>query len=442
MSSLSQALAPALREVQARYAAANPKSQKAQKEAERYLPGGNTRAVLHFDPFPLTIVRGEGAMVEDLDGHQYVDFVGEYAAGIYGHSDPHIKAAIHEALENGISFGAPGLYERELASLLCNRFDSIDQIRFCNSGTEANLVAFAAARVITGRSKLLVFNGAYHGGVLKFPNGHYDLNVPFDFIYAEFNDTTGTAELIRQSRNDLAAVVAEPILGAGGNIPGNPEFLNMLRDVTRECGCFLIFDEIKTARLGPAGMQGLTGVSPDMTTLGKIIGGGLPTGAFGGSTDIMQYFNTQKANAWRHSGTFNNNVCSLAAGCAAMGKSYTAERASEFFEWSEAVRNDLNELFQSKEVSMICNGLGSMFAIHFFENPLQRRVVRDEHRHALHKLLHLELLLSGFLIVARGDLFLSLALTNDHVAHLRSALEQFIDRHKSMLQSLQSAAGR
>lgn len=434
MNSLVHALADA----QARYVAANPNSQVAQKQAERYMPGGNTRAVLHFEPFPLTIVSGEGACVVDLDGHQYVDFVGEFSAGIYGHSDPTIKLAIHQALDLGIGFGAPGNYERELASILCGRFDSIERLRFCNSGTEANLLAIAAARVITRRNKILVFNGAYHGGVIKFPNGHSDLNVPFEFIYAEFNDTAKTTELIHETGDELAAVIVEPILGAGGNIPGSMDFMNMLRDETRECGSLLIFDEVKTARLGPAGMQGRMGITPDLTTLGKIIGGGLPTGAFGGSAEIMDHFNPQKTGSWKHAGTFNNNVCSMAAGCAAMGEVFTGQRANEFFAWSESVRSELNQLFRSKSVPMICNGLGSMFAIHLLEQPLTRMVDRDATRHAIHKLLHLELLLNGILICTRGDLFLSLPLTTDHIQKLRSALEQFIEQYGHLLDRLQN----
>ncbi|MDH3840826.1 MAG: aminotransferase class III-fold pyridoxal phosphate-dependent enzyme, partial [Chromatiales bacterium] len=359
-----ESLSHAIESARSRYASANPLSQAADTKAQRYLPGGNTRTVLHYDPFPLTMVAGEGAEVTDLDGHRYVDFVGEYSAALFGHTNEVIKSAICKALDTGIAMGAPTSYERELAGLLCERFPSLEQVRFCNSGTEANLMALSTARVVTGRDKLLVFNEAYHGGVIKFPGGHCALNMPFDFVLADYNDIEGTAELIGQVGDQLAAVIIEPILGAGGNIPADRKFLQMLRQKTREFGILLIFDEIKTARLGSAGVQGMLGIAPDLTTLGKFIGGGLPTGAFGGSAEIMAQFNPRLPGALAHAGTFNNNVCSMAAGCAALSKVYTPQRAAEFFDWSEAFRLSLNEMFAAKAVPMYANGLGSMIAIH------------------------------------------------------------------------------
>ena len=197
------------------------------------------------------------------------NFVGEFSAGLFGHSDEIIKAAVHRALDIGIVMGAPTPLERELAGLICERFPSIEQLRFCNSGTEANIMALTTARAITGREKVLVFNGAYHGGVIKFPEGGSVLNAPFDFLVAEYNDTPGTAEVIRRHGEQLAAVIVEPILGAGGNIPGSGEFLEMLSKSTREAGALLIFDEVKTARLGSAGVQGMLGIAPDLTTVGE-----------------------------------------------------------------------------------------------------------------------------------------------------------------------------
>ena len=245
-----ESLNHAIEDARARYLSANPLSMAADKSAERFMPGGNTRSVLHYDPFPLTVVTGEGAEVVDLDGHRYVDFVGEYSAGLFGHSDEIIKSAVHEALDKGIALGGPTLYERELAGMLCTRFPSIEQIRFCNSGTEANIMALTTARVVTGRSKLLVFNGAYHGGVINFPDGGSVLNIPFDFVLADYNDTEGTAELIHQLGDELAAVIVEPILGAGGNIPGNREFLNMLRERTQEPARAVAADQCALAEAG------------------------------------------------------------------------------------------------------------------------------------------------------------------------------------------------
>jgi glutamate-1-semialdehyde 2,1-aminomutase len=230
------ALKKAIEAARTRYVAANPLSDAAEKKALQYLPGGNTRSVLHFEPFPLTMVKGEGAEAVDLDGHRYVDFVGEYSAGLFGHSDARIKAAIDEALAAGLAMGAPNKYERTLAGLLCNRYPGLEQIRFCNSGTEANLMTLATACAVTERRKLLAFRDSYHGGVIKFPAGGCELNVPFDFVLADYNDIEGTSALIGELGDELAAVIVEPILGAGGNIQGNRNFLQMLRERTQDVG--------------------------------------------------------------------------------------------------------------------------------------------------------------------------------------------------------------
>jgi glutamate-1-semialdehyde 2,1-aminomutase len=431
-----QALQQAIADARSRYAALNRKSQAADQNAERYMPGGNTRAVLHYDPFPLTMVGGEGAELTDLDGHRYVDFVGEFSAGLFGHSDEIIKAAILDALNTGIVMGSPTAYERELAGLICERFASIDQLRFCNSGTEANLLALTTARYMTGRDKILVFNESYHGGVIKFPRGGNPLNVPFDFVLADYNDVNGTADLIDGCGTELAAVIVEPILGAGGNIAADLEFLEMLRQLTTKCDALLIFDEIKTARLGPAGIQGMTGIVPDLTTLGKFIAGGLPTGAFGGRAEIMAQFNPKLELKLAHAGTFNNNTCSMAAGCAAMSKIYTPERAAAFFDWSEAFRISLNDLFSAKKIPMHANGMGSMIAIHFSNKPTKKPDDISAACRSLRPLLHMEMLLEGVLVCARGDMFLSLPMNEEHLSKARLTLERFIDRHRPVIEQV------
>ena len=228
---------------------------------------------MYFSPFPLTITRGEGAQLHDLDGHTYADFLGEYTAGIFGHSDARIRAAIVEALDEGLNLGGPNRWEGELGRLMCERFPSLDKVRFCNSGTEANLYAISAARAATGRTHILVFDGAYHGGVLSFVKPS-PINAPFPFVLAQYNDLEGTAALIASHRKELAAVLVEPMIGSGGGISAEPEFLTMLRDETRRHGIILIFDEVMTSRLAPGGLQEKLGILPDMTSFGKYLGGG------------------------------------------------------------------------------------------------------------------------------------------------------------------------
>ena len=430
------ALKLAIENARKRYAAANPLSEAAEENALQYLPGGNTRSVLHFEPFPLTMVSGDGAELTDLDDHRYADFVGEYSAGLFGHSDPRIKAAIHEALDAGVAMGAPMKYERVLAALLCERYPALEQVRFCNSGTEANLMALTTACAVTGRDKILAFRESYHGGIIKFPGGRCELNVPYNFVLADYNDVEGTAALIRGLGDELAAVIVEPILGAGGNIPGNREFLNTLRSCTEEVGALLIFDEIKTARLGAAGVHGMLDFTPDLTTVGKFIAGGLPTGAFGGRADLMARYDPRHGRGWNHAGTFNNNVCSMAAGCVAMGEVFTSQRAAEFLEWSEAFRSSLNEMFAAKDVPMYANGMGSIIAIHFSKVPTKKPTDITAGCQSLRPLLHMELLLEGVLVCKRGDLFLSLPMDESHLAKALLALEKFIDKHQALIEAV------
>jgi glutamate-1-semialdehyde 2,1-aminomutase len=426
----------AITDLHERFTAANPLSAAADDDARRYLPGGNTRSVLHFDPFPLTMVRGEGAEAVDLDGHRYVDFVGEYSAGLFGHSEPRIMAAVDEALDGGVAMGAPTNYERRFAALLCERFPALDLVRFCNSGTEANLMALTTARAATGRNRLLAFRDSYHGSVIKFPGGNCEMNAPFDFVLSDFNDIEGTAELIHDNREELAAVIVEPVLGAGGNIQGNRDFLKMLRERTEEVGALLIFDEVKTARLGAAGVQGMLDFKPDLTTLGKFIAGGLPTGAFGGRADLMARYDPRHERCWNHAGTFNNDVCSMAAGCVAMGELFTPARGAEFLEWGEAFRDSLNRLFRERDVPMYANGLGSMIAIHFAKEPTKTPKDITAGCQSLRPLLHMEMLLEGVLICKRGDFFLSLPMHEAHLDKARTALGVFIDKHKLLIESV------
>src|SRR5499427_10584807 len=245
----------ALAEAEEQYRARNPKSLARHREACAVMPGGNTRSAIHVDPFPLTIVRGEGERLWDLDGHEYIDFLSEFTAGIYGHSHPAIRHAIEAALEDGLNFGAHNAIEAQFAAAICARFPSIELVRFTNSGTEANLMAVSAARAITGRPKILVFRGGYHGGVLYFRGHGSGLNAPFDFLLGKYNDLASVEDLVQPHRGELAAILIEPMQGTTGCIPAEREFLAGLRALADETGALLIFDEVMTSRLAPGGLQ-------------------------------------------------------------------------------------------------------------------------------------------------------------------------------------------
>ncbi|AFL50415.1 glutamate-1-semialdehyde 2,1-aminomutase [Sinorhizobium fredii] len=418
------------------FAQRNPLSERAALDARRVLPGGNTRSVLFYEPFPLTILSGKGADITDLDGHSYADFVGEFSAGLYGHSDAVIRKAIIDALDDGTVLAGPNRYEAKFAESLQSRFPSMELLRFCNSGTEANILALVTAQYFTRRRKIMVFEGAYHGGVLVFPIGGSPINVPFDFIVAPYNDGDAAAKLIKENQNDLAAVIVEPILGAGGNLPGTTDFFSALRRETEAVGTLLIFDEVKTSRCGAAGMQGRIGIRPDLTTLGKYLGGGLPIGAFGGRTDIMDHYNPYKPDSLRHAGTFNNNVCTMAAGLAGLTKVFTPERADVFHEESERLRLEFQRIVDLSSVPLCFTGLGSLCTLHLAGTPLQEAADVTPLSRRVGLLFHMYGLLNGVAVAGRGDFYQSLPMTAAHRQAASAVLAAFVGEYGELISSL------
>ncbi len=413
-----------LESLEQRYIAAHPRSMKAIDEASQWLPGGNTRTVLHYDPFPLVITQGQGSRVTDIDGLEYLDCVGEFSAGLYGHQQTKIHQALEQALKNGLTLGGPNLWEARLAEAVCSRFDSISKVRFCNSGTEANLFALVTARAYTGRNTIVVFDGAYHGGVMTFSGGGSPMNVPFDYIVLPYNDSAEARKLFSDKGTGIAAVLVEPILGAAGNIPGTDDFLATLREQTSQHGSLLIFDEVKTSRCGPAGVQGLRGIVPDMTTLGKYLGGGLPLGAFGGKQQIMERFDPRLKQGLKHAGTFNNNVLSMSAGLTGLTKIYTSERAQQFHEETEAFKARLEERLQDSGLPICLTGHGSMFTFHYGDKKPSRASDVTDTSVALRRLLYLRCIELGIRLAGRGDVYLSLAMTQADLQELSDKLLQ------------------
>jgi glutamate-1-semialdehyde 2,1-aminomutase len=418
-------LAARLADAEARYVEANPESRRLHEERARFMPGGNTRTTIHQSPFPLTIVRGEGARLTDADGHQYVDFLGEYTAGLYGHSNAIIADAIRNALADGLVLGAPNRYEAVLAEAICTRFSSIELVRFCNSGTEANLLALSLSRAVTGRAGVLVFGGAYHGGILQFAHGVSALNPPFDWVVGEYNNAAEAARLVREHAHELAAAIVEPLQGAAGVISGVPAFLRTLREATDEHGVLLVFDEVMTARLSPGGMQQLLGIEPDLTTLAKFVGGGLTFGAFGGRAELMRRFDPSRPDALQHGGTFNNDVLTMAAGAAGLTHVLTDAEITRLNDLGDRLRDRLNAFSVERELEFCATGYGSLVGLHFTPGPV--RSERDVPQAAeLRALLHLHMLEHGFSFGRRGFIALSLPLGEADVDSFAEAIEEFL----------------
>lgn len=415
------------------YAAANPQSAAQHQLACNSLPGGNTRTVLHFEPFPLTIASGSDATLTDIDGHTYTDFIGEYTAGLFGHSNQKIARAVRHALEEGILLCGPNRYEQKLAETLCERFQSIERVRFVNTGTEANLMAVTAARAYTGKTHLLAFDGAYHGSVFLFANGISAHNAPYPTVLGNYNDTADTVRLIQQHADELACVLIEPMMGTGGAIPAQPRFLQELRDICTQCGVVLIFDEVMTSRLSGGGLQHYHDVTPDMTTLGKYIGGGMTFGAFGGRADIMDQYDPRRADCLPHAGTFNNNVLTMSAGIVALEELYTPEIASEFTLRGDQFRERLQRAANQRLLPVQLTGVGSLMTIHFshqkITTPTQAREVNPVLRH----LLQMAMLNAGFYIGKAGYLALMLPLAETDYDGFAAAFEQFLDTYGDVI---------
>jgi glutamate-1-semialdehyde 2,1-aminomutase len=413
-------------EAERRYVERNPESRRLHEERASVMPGGNTRSIIHVSPFPLTIVRGDGARITDADGHEYVDFLGEYTAGLYGHSHPVILEAIRDALSDGIALGAPNRHELQLAQAICARFPSIELVRFCNSGTEANLLALSLARVATGKPSVMVFEGGYHGGVFFFATADGSpINAPFPFLVGRYNDAESAARLIAEHADKLAAVIVEPLQGSGGVIPGEPAFLEALRESTAAHDVLLVFDEVMTSRLSTGGLQGALGITPDLTTMGKYLGGGLAFGAFGGRADLMSRFDPSRPDALPHAGTFNNAVLTMAAGAAGLTRVYTAREVTRLNGLGDRLRDRLNAFAAHQDLAFVATGYGSLVGLHFTRGPV-RRIADVPAALELRTLLHLHLLEHGYSYARRGFIALSLPMTEAEIDGFADTAEEFL----------------
>ena len=428
-ASLDQALAAAVE----RYRQRNPASAEQFEQATEVLPGGNTRSVLFQAPFPPVMVRGQGCWLWDADGHKLLDALGEFTAGLYGHSAAPIRAAIVAALDGGISLSSHTFSEVELARELVRRFPSMQLLRFTNSGTEANLLALATAVAHTGRRKVLVFDGAYHGGVLSFGGATGSVNVPHEWLRAPYNDLAAAAAHVEHDGEQIAAILVEPMLGSGGCIPGTPTFLQGLRRLADECGALLVFDEVMTSRLALGGRQSQLGLVPDLTTLGKYFGGGLSFGAFGGRRELMQRFDPRRADALGHAGTFNNNVLSMAAGLAGLRELWTPAAVDALNRRGERLRERCNALFRDRGLALQCTGLGSLMTLHATDCPLRCYADLADTDPRIKDLIYFGLLERGVFMARRGFVALSLPFGDAELELFVATLDEVLRAYAEVL---------
>jgi glutamate-1-semialdehyde 2,1-aminomutase len=379
------------------YLARTPRSAALFERATASIPGGSTRTTVFNPPYPPYMVRGEGLRTWDVDGNAYRDFLGNYTSLILGHAHPAVVDAVTAQVRKGSAFAAPTEVEVELAEEIRRRLPSVETLRFTNSGTEATMFAIRAARAFTGRDLVARFDGAYHGthdtvlpGTPGVPRATSELVVDLPW-----GDPDGIERALAGRERDLAAIIVEPVQGAGGVRPADPAFLRALREMTSEIGAVLIFDEIIAFRIGPNGAQGVFGVAPDLTTLGKIVGGGYALAAFGGRAEIMDRFDARRPGALSHGGTFNGNPVAAAAGLATL-RELTPDRYDRLAELGGRLRSRLADAIAGGGIDARVDGIASLFQVF-----VGSRLVGEDLLTAS-QTLFLGLLVDGFHIAPRG----------------------------------------
>lgn len=362
------------------------RSQTLFTEALKYIPGGVNSPVRAFRAVggqPFFVDRAAGSHVWDVDGNDYLDYVGTWGPAILGHANPKIIQAIQQAAERGTSFGIPNPLEVKMAELIWEEVPSVEKVRMCNSGTEATMSAIRLARGFTGRDKILKFEGCYHGhvdsllvkagsGALTFGNPD-SAGIPQSFsqntIVVPFNDVEVVRSVFAANPGEIAAIILEPVPANAGLYLPRPGYLEFLRDITAEHGTVLIFDEVMTGfRLGLGGAQGRFGISPDLSCFGKIIGGGLPVGAFGGRAEIMDRL--APLGPVYQAGTLSGNPLAMAAGLAALEELVSGEAYDALEERGAQLERGMTEAAQSAGVAVTFNRIGSMFCGYFTDQPV------------------------------------------------------------------------
>lgn len=363
------------------------KSKQLFEKAKRFIPGGVNSPVRAFKSVggdPLFIQRGEGSKFYDVDGNEYIDYIGSWGPHLFGHNPPFIKKALTEAFEKGTSFGAPTELEVRMAQLITELVPSVEMVRMVNSGTEATMSAVRAARGFTGRDKFIKFEGCYHGHadyfLIKAGSGALTFGVPTspgvtkaiasDTLLADYNDINSVKKLVKEYKDQIAAIIIEPIAGNMGVVPASIEFLSELRQICNEEKIVLIFDEVMSGfRVAAGGAQEILGIKPDLSTFGKIIGGGLPVGAFGGKREIMEKLSP--SGPIYQAGTLSGNPLAMSAGFAAL--TYIKEHPEIYVQLEKAsmyLENGFKENLKSAGKNYAMNRVGSMMCMFFTEKPV------------------------------------------------------------------------
>ncbi len=431
------------------YASKTSHSRALHEEAVAVMPGGNSRTTTFFDPYPFYFQRGQGAHIWDADGVERVDFNGNYTSLVLGHATPDVVKAVQAVAESGLSFPGPTEHEIRLAEMLVRRVPSVESLRFTNSGTEATMNAVRLARAFTGRPRLAKFEGAFHGThdwVMVSVSGDtkswgnrrrpkpvaWSAGIPpavlKNTVVLPWNDPEACEEILAREASSIAAVIVDPYMCNAGLLPPVDGFLPRLREVTERHGMLLIFDEVISFRTAWGGAQERLGIRPDLTTLGKIIGGGLPVGAFGGRRDVMSFYDPRQGGARiSQGGTFNANPVTMAAGVATLN-ALTPDAYARLEAIAERLRGGVSRLLSATRRRGQVTGAGSLFWLHWTSETLtDYRSTRAKDAEMAQRVF-MGMLNEGILMTQRGLGACSLAMGDDDVDRFVNALARVLAR--------------
>jgi glutamate-1-semialdehyde 2,1-aminomutase len=400
-----------------------PNSGRRFQEFRRYLPGGDSRSTLFYPPYPAVLVQGDGCRVVDLDGNRLLDLTGNHSILVHGYGAPRVMEAIRRQVELGTCFSGPTEAQLRFAQHLVERIGSLERVRFTSSGTEAVMMAVRAARRFTGRRKIAKLEGGYHGtSEVVMGSEHPDLLVlPTD-------DAGAAVALLERHGAEIAALLVEPVQGSAGMLALEAGYLRALRDATRRLGIMLVFDEVVSLRVAYGGAEEHFGIKPDMSCLGKLIGGGLPLGVFGGREEIMALFDPSHGTpVIPHPGSYNANPVSLAAGLATL-ELLSRDAVTRLNATGDRLRAGLARVFAEAGIPVSITGLGSLFGIHLTEGPV--RTIRDAAQAdaTLRHRIFLGLYVEGILLDPRGVGTLSTAIGDPEIEEFLAALRAVLSR--------------
>jgi len=425
-----------------RYISKTPKSQQLYQKAEKVLPAGVSYFLRYIEPYPFYTAKAKGSKLTDVDGNEYIDFWLGHTALILGHSPPEVMEEVRRQIENGTHYGTAHELEIALAEQIVKMVPSAEMVRFTNSGTEANMYATRLARTYTNRGKIAKFEGGWHGGydaldvAIKPPldvleSGGLTSGALMDTIVLSFNNIEEARRRIKNER--FAAIIIEPVQGAGGCIPAEREFLKELRELCTKNGTLLIFDEVITGfRLAPGGAQQHYRVLPDITVMGKILGGGFPVGAFASRKEIMDHMNPMLYERPRfsfHGGTFCANPVTMTAGLATLKLLQDGQLLNELNKRGNKLQQKLADIFERNRVDVQVTGVGSLFHTHFTREEV--RDVRDVFRADRGKLLdyHMHLIMNGVFFLPKRTGALSTAHSENDIERLLTEAEIFAKKN-------------